>query len=229
MITELQDNHYAAVGRPGAAATKVAFEEGSLPLPAGATVISRTAPIPVVSEEGRSPGVVTHVGSENAPRQPVVFAARDPSAYVETVGVRPDVELPVQEQRRQTFPVASPRDVMPQPAARQAVVQPPQPAVQPQVQPATYAPVARSKTKVRLSNPGMGKITTFVDSVGISDSLIILAYVEDGTANIVEPPDCDAENPVAIDVNGQTYKCMYGGWSATLDGRTLVVLVRIPS
>jgi hypothetical protein len=93
--------------------------------------------------------------------------------------------------------------------------------------PAPPAPVSVHRQKVRLSNQGMGKLTVFVDGFAVSDSLIILAYREDGSSTIVEPPQCGLDNPVFVEHQGQTYPCIFGGWTAELDGRLLVVLARI--
>lgn len=222
-MTHLVDLH-ASVNRPGALAQRSSFDSG-LPLPAGASVISRNAPIQVVGDSGQPMGVITKVGSEDIPRPVPTYAARPPGSYPEGMGpaAMGAIEAVPQPDVR---PAITVRHELPQPDQLvQSVITSVNPAAQ---APVAAAPVVRSKTKVRLSNPGMGKITTFVDGLGVSDSLVILAYLEDGTANIVEPPDCTEDNPVIIEAAGKVYRCLYGGWTATLDGRMLVVLVRLP-
>jgi hypothetical protein len=106
-----------------------------------------------------------------------------------------------------------------QPQAAPPVPQPPLPQ-QPRV-------VTAKRHKVRLSNEGMGRITVFVDNIVISDSIIILAYREDGSTAVAEPPKCGVDNPVFVEYENKQYPCIFGGWSAEMDERLLVVLVRI--
>jgi len=112
----------------------------------------------------------------------------------------------------------------------QGYVQPAAQVITPTM-PHVAAPVVQApsvKYKVKLSNAGMGRVTVFVELVSVSDTIIILAYREDGSTSVVEPPECGVDNPVTVEIGESKYQCLYGGWTAELDGRVLIVLVRLP-
>lgn len=112
-----------------------------------------------------------------------------------------------------------------------AAVAPPQiadrPAPRPQVAAPVPAPAAPPVQKIRvaMSNKTMGRHRVTVRSVAVSDSLVVLAYPKD-SENIIEPPVCDSDNPIRVDIAGDSYHCMFGGWTAELEGLFLVVMIR---
>jgi len=104
----------------------------------------------------------------------------------------------------------------------------PTPQALPAAMPAPQAPATAppsSRVRVRLSNQGMGRVTVSVRAVSISDSVILLVYPPDAD-NIVEPPICGVENPIKVEYNGNSYWCVFGGWTTELDGSFLVILLR---
>lgn len=81
------------------------------------------------------------------------------------------------------------------------------------------------KVRVSLSNRTMGKHRITVRSIAISESLVVLAYPKDSD-NIIEPPLCGNDSPIRVDYGGESYHCLFGGWTAELEGMFLVVMIR---
>lgn len=206
--------------------------------PPGVSVIgSRAAPIPVEHQslDGSMKAGETilaaaipevEITADLPPDAGVAMAA--PDLQLENgVGVSPErvVQMTRPEPRVSQViqPQKTPTTTTQQPPQRQPVPRPqpqaqPQRAVVKQVEPTP-------RIRVRISNAGMGRITTTVRAVSISDTCIILAYAEDAE-NIVEPPVCGSDSPITVEYDGKKFLCVFGGWTAELDGSFLVILLR---
>lgn len=89
------------------------------------------------------------------------------------------------------------------------------------------------KYKVLLSSDKMGRHRLRVNKFAVSESVVVLGYVDDDDSVIVEPPISSGQSDtISVTHAGQTYVCVYYGFTFDLaiDGRDmlLVVLVRIP-
>jgi hypothetical protein len=89
----------------------------------------------------------------------------------------------------------------------------------------------RTRTKVAISSPTMGKIQARVDALSISDTIIILGFIEDDDTIVIEPPATGAASIVTVEANGISYDCHYFGFTTKLSmplvpQMLLVVLVR---
>jgi len=87
------------------------------------------------------------------------------------------------------------------------------------------------KTAVTLSSPQMGRLRVKVDFLSISGSVIALGYIDDDDTTIIEPPVCQEENPLTVEVGADRYACLSGDWSfeSETGGQKVlwVVLVRL--
>jgi hypothetical protein len=207
---------------------------GAIPMK-GVSVISRDAPIVVQRQtESSSDSVLAmqSVGSietvGTGQRTPEATYAERPGGYADDHLIKQAISaensIGVTTTPRAVTVVPSPE---PQRVVQRITQQPVIPSVTVGVQQTTQQVVShRPKTRVRLSNAGMGKLTVSVQQLAVSDTLVILGYPKDAD-NIAEPPLCDAESPVIVQVGAETYKCMFGGWTAEMGDLFLVVLVRI--
>lgn len=120
--------------------------------------------------------------------------------------------------------------ISPEPIPQPDVRTPPVESVPTPIPVATPAPVTRTKVVLRGSTKGsrVGRMTLFCSAVAVSDSLVVLKYPLDGQTTVVEPPTCMADDPLLVDYQGSTYKCMSDNWAIELDGAYLVVLLRLP-
>jgi hypothetical protein len=206
---------------------------GSIPMK-GVSVISRDAPIAVQRQTDgssdsilamQSVGSIQTVGTGRPAAEPT-YATR-PEGYADDHLIKQAVSA-----ENSIGVTTAPRAVTvidrSEPVVQRVTPQPVQPApVQVGVQQTTQQVVThRPKIRVRLSNASMGKLTVSVQQLAVSDTLIILGYPKDAD-NIAEPPLCDAESPVMVQVGTDNYKCMFGGWTAEMGDLFLVVLVRI--
>ena len=80
--------------------------------------------------------------------------------------------------------------------------------------------------RVKLSSPMIGSMRLKVRDIAISESLVMLMYGLDD--DIIEPPPHGAENPISVEYEKTTYRCMCSDWTAELQGYLFVVLVRLP-
>lgn len=200
--------------------TEVAYESSTPPK----EVVYADRPLPSDDQNiAMTRPVENGVGVIPTPRQE---SRVQPKATTTLVRPEPHQEPSTQLQANpaQEMPKPEPRVMLRQ--EQQKVAQAPQPVPQP---PSPQQPrvVTAKRHKVRLSNEGMGRITVFVDNIVISDSIIILAYREDGSTAVAEPPKCGTDNPVFVEYENKQYPCIFGGWSAEMEERLLVVLVRI--
>jgi hypothetical protein len=53
---------------------------------------------------------------------------------------------------------------------------------------------------------------------------VVLAYPKDAD-NIVEPPICGQDNPIKVEYEGNSFMCVFGGWTTELEGMFLVILL----
>lgn len=106
------------------------------------------------------------------------------------------------------------------------IIDRPRPGVTPVPAPVS-APVAPPTQKIRvaLSSKTMGKHRVTVRSVAVSESLVVLAYPKDSD-NIIEPPISTSDSPIRVDIGGDSFMCVFGGWTAELEGMFLVVMIR---
>jgi hypothetical protein len=80
----------------------------------------------------------------------------------------------------------------------------------------------------------MGRIQAKVDLVAISETLVVLGFIDDDDTVIIEPPAKGKESVVRVTYEEKYYDCHYFGFTVTvpmhLDNRKvpifLVVLVR---
>lgn len=75
-----------------------------------------------------------------------------------------------------------------------------------------------------MSNRGMGRVSVSVRAVSISDTCVVLAYPKDAD-NIIEPPVCGGDNPIKVEYDGNSYLCVFGGWTTELEDMFLVILL----
>lgn len=104
------------------------------------------------------------------------------------------------------------------------LVVPQTPVIQPVVQVPRVKVVLRGSSK----DSKVGRMTIFCSAVAVSDSLVLIKYPADGQTTIVEPPSCGASDPLLVDYQGFTYKCMSDNWAVEVDGYYFVVLLRLP-
>ncbi len=88
------------------------------------------------------------------------------------------------------------------------------------------------KKRVKLSSQSMGTHRIKVDYVGVSEVCVVLGYVDDDDANIVEPPLCKRDDPIIVEIDGQgSCPCAYYGMSSYMEVEGavlfLVVLTRV--
>lgn len=221
-ITFMNDGRRLAEGARAAVSDPL---EGAFTAPSKTSVISRDAPILVQrqSDSGTNLFDMQTVGEmSNGPAVPVIETSSEESVQ----HVQAEDVIGVQPTLRAASVVVRPTSA---PAAPTAIRESVQTVMRSAPQSATAVSsvqVMKKKVRVRISNPAMGKMTVSVQSVAVSDSLVILAYPKDADS-IIEPPEADAENPVIVEVGETAYKCMSGSWTAELEGLFLVVLVRL--
>lgn len=204
--------------------------------PPGVSVIgSRAAPIPVEHQslDGSMKAGETilaaaipevEITADLPPDAGVAMAA--PDLQLENgVGVSPERVVQMTKPEPRVSQIIQPQKTptVQTPPQQKQVSKPPQTQARAQSAPKQAEPTPR--IRVKLSNTGMGRITTTVRAVSISDTCIILAYAEDAE-NIVEPPVCGSESPITVEYDGRKFLCVFGGWTAELDGSFLVILLR---
>lgn len=239
----------------------VGRDETDLRLPPGAFVTSRTAPIQVIRGESQSSPVevLEHVGGEgkatSADTRSPTFAERPaPSdndhVGIASAGVYTESYESHASARLADEPTRSPHGVgvQPPPPMTDPPVDVTPPPVQPppeEYAPATEQPVQQptppiaaaaappkpSKKRVVLSSAGMGRINAKVHEIAVSDSLVVLGFIDDDNTVIVEPPFCD---DLEVRYEDQVYPCAYRGmtFEMTIPGyqgvpMLMVVLVRL--
>jgi hypothetical protein len=98
--------------------------------------------------------------------------------------------------------------------------------------PQTPSAVSAPRVKVVLRGSSkeskVGRMTIFCSAVAVSESLVVIKYPADGQTTIVEPPTCVTSDPLLVDYQGKTYKCISDNWAVELDGAYLVILIRLP-
>jgi hypothetical protein len=108
------------------------------------------------------------------------------------------------------------------------------PAPEPTIAPIPQTPSAVSAPRVKVVLRGsskeskVGRMTIFCSAVAVSESLVVIKYPADGQTTIVEPPTCVTSDPLLVDYQGKTYKCISDNWAVELDGAYLVILIRLP-
>lgn len=224
----------------------------------GRAIIDHSAPILVQRGEGADFEYLGAVGGENHREQiestePVTFADR-PDASDGDYGIRPDSEQSPQLQRGRlvggaehgigiaTAPEsADPETAKPAPQFSKSASAPPSAPVsgapapptlpkapQPVESTVTQAPTIQKQTVI-LRSPGMGKVRVKVAHVAVSDSIIVLGYIDDEESLIAEPPVCD---DLEVTVGGETYSCAYREFTCEwkvpgTPDMLLVVLIRV--
>lgn len=214
------------------------MDKTELKLPEKASVISRTSKIAVAADDDlllregvKQVDMTIGVGGNPTPPGPVVYAVRPPPSDPKLGGACITVSQP----SRQTNVIGNgpaPQTKTAQEDTRFSRVSPeslrvpPAQIVTPQAAGISTVMATVKKTTVCLINPAMGKVRAKVDHVGVSDSLIMLAYKNDDNTTIVEPPICGADNPLLVEIGDQRYRCVYGGWSVEMLDHLWVVLLR---
>lgn len=92
--------------------------------------------------------------------------------------------------------------------------------------------IASVKKRVALSSRSMGTHRVKVDYVGVSETCVVLGYVDDDDTSIVEPPLSRKDDPITVAIDGQgSCSCAYYGMSTYMDlagvPLFLVVLTRV--
>jgi hypothetical protein len=72
------------------------------------------------------------------------------------------------------------------------------------------------------------KVRSQVDDIIISPSIIILIYDADAET-IYEPNPAGAKAPLQLQIDANSYQCIYGGWSAEKDNKLYFVFVIVPA
>jgi hypothetical protein len=72
------------------------------------------------------------------------------------------------------------------------------------------------------------KVRSQVDDIILSPSIIILVYDADAET-IYEPNPAGAKAPLQLQVDANSYRCIYGGWSAEKDNKLYFVFVIVPA
>ena len=101
------------------------------------------------------------------------------------------------------------------------------PAVAPAAQPEpqvvvrevrVQAPIERPKKQtVKISSERLGNHRVKVDFVGISDTVLVLSYIDDDDAQIFEPPFTPSDEPLLmVTVGDKTYPCAYYEFSVEM-------------
>lgn len=170
------------------------------PLP-GATLLGSKKPIPVqmVDVDADGRSVITSLGTTEAPGSPSIEQAPEPEPDV----VRPEAIT----KTLQASPAPVPVSV---------------------VSPASHTKPPKKRIKVAFTNNYIGRVSTFIESFAISDTIIVIAYHEDTDGITFEPPTCGLDNPVIIELDGNKYPCIYSQFSAVLDRRQVLVMIRVP-
>lgn len=191
-----------------------------LQLPADAAVIDRNAPIAVCRSDPTAGPIspssvetIQFVGGQGSPAtvnpDPVVYAERPPPSD-KAIGMYADItERPID---REAPDVVIPE--APVPPQETVSIRPPA-----QAAPVVAVPSRVAKKKVTIRNASMGRIQAKVDLVSISDTLIMLGFVDDDDAVIVEPPAKGSTEAVIITYEGVEYTCYYFGFTTSLDIR----------
>jgi len=234
-----------------------------LRLPGGASVISHNDPIRVIRPvEGTGDDGTPEefaISTFEAPELDVERVSPDPSNYAARPEAAdtsaPDVEqhvggVPTQ---RSTTLLSKTADVNSDEATTRsgASVAPAKPKKKPwtnrtRVNPKADQPQAETpevattttptkKKSIVLASPTMGRVRLKVPYVAVSDSVVIIGYVDDDDAQIVEPPAVglgDTDNHIQVTYDGDTYACAYLGFTAEAnfggEDLFLVVLIRAP-
>jgi hypothetical protein len=72
------------------------------------------------------------------------------------------------------------------------------------------------------------KVRSQVDDIILSPSIIILIYDADAET-IYEPNPAGAKAPLQLQIDANSYQCIYGGWSAEKDNKLYFVFVIVPA
>lgn len=178
------------------------------------TVIGRDAPIQVLHQE--ADGSFIKAGTvTNVPVPDIKVTDPLPAGAAES-RAKPEFQVAVD-------PVAAQASGLAVPAA--AVQKVPISSTPPSLPAPQVQQMTQKRVRVKLSNPGMGRVTVSVRAVSISDSCIVLAYPENAD-NIIEPPICGDTNPIKVEYEGNTFFCVFGGWTTELEGMFLVIMLR---
>lgn len=192
------------------------------------SVISREAPIPVYRNEGSDK--VTDVVAPPPVIARVPTGSRRPEA-AELLEKQAGV-ITVQPQ------VTGGRAITRTAVAAPARVAPPT-VVEPQAapvvtgSPAAPVPAPVKRVSVVLSSPTIGRHRLKVAQVLISESLVVLAYVDDDDSTIYEPPRSTEGQTIIVEYEGRAYTCVYMDMNVTQPSLAgdhqllLVVLVRV--
>lgn len=168
-------------------------------------------------------------------------AADGPDPSVVKQAAAPGIDLRPPEQRQgQTGPAFNNGgpDIPDVNGLGAAHLPPPTPP-QPQVATTPHPPAVGSggptfvkKQQVVIESPTMGRHRVVVADVAVSDTLVCLFYLNDGSMTIVEPPPCTPDNPITVTTNPsgpdkQRMEVMYGDWTADVGEMLMVVFVRV--
>jgi len=212
-----------------------------LRLPSNAAVIDRNAPVQVIrgEEAGAPVEVMKQVGPavKSADAREVVYADRPPPA---DLGVaHPDFEQDYQYgvgvpagQERQTALLGEIQPIRDAGEAQTGDPMPENPLTQSVRETHVGAPPKVSRKAITIASDKMGRHRVRVVIASVSETTVVLGYLNTDEETIIEPPMADKDSPLSITVDGKTYKCASYGLTNeyTFAGFPLlqVVLPRIP-
>jgi hypothetical protein len=176
------------------------------------SVIGRDAPIAVMHQE--ADGSFTPAGMVTTAHTPEMKVTAPLPPDASESRSKPEFQVAVDQALPQSTGMA-----VPAPANPKAFVSSPAPT------PAAVPPPETKRVRVRMSNRGMGRVTVSVRAVSISEACVVLAYPVDAD-NIVEPPLCDSQNPIKVEYEGNSFRCVFGGWTTELEGMFLIIMLR---
>jgi hypothetical protein len=99
----------------------------------------------------------------------------------------------------------------------------------PQAAAVVHVPPPRPPRRRVVFMPADGsKVRSQVDDIILSPSIIILIYDADAET-IYEPNPAGAKAPLQLQIDANSYQCIYGGWSAEKDNKLYFVFVIVPA
>ena len=211
-----------------------------LRLPSNAAVIDRNAPVQVIrgEEAGAPVEVMEQVGGTiRSEPQNIVYADRPPPA---DLGVaQPDVQQPYEygigvanDPGRSATQLGDIQPIRDAGEAQTGVPMSDNPMTQVVREQKVGGQPKVHRKAITIASDRMGRHRVRVVIASVSDSNVVLGYLNTDDETIIEPPMADQENPLTITIDGKAYKCVSYGLTNefTFAGYPLlqVVLPRIP-
>lgn len=189
---------------------------------------------PENTQEGKHPVGEMHKDASVTHGIEAMAVTHAPNEPEHSVGVQPTVRAvahlgahnpPQPQAAAQAVPARPParQDVAPLPPAQPPVqVQEPQLGEQTMPRP--------KKTRVVLESARMGRHRIRVDKYAVSDTMVVLGYIDDDDAAIVEPPVAEGQDDVVrVTLEQTTYTCLYYGFTFEMqvDGHPMLMVALV--